>query len=172
MSGVPPGKIEDIIKHDFKHLAYNKRVFDSPSYLREKGKPVVALWGINLFSFPLPRMTANTNTGFFFARFRVRRLSPYARSRSFNRFLHKPLPSRRRIFDGRRSVACPKHISLSVLEKRERPLTPCNSTSSCALANLYGRRGPEPWFRRRLARLLRCHFALDDREVRQYHRRG
>ncbi|KAF9786869.1 hypothetical protein BJ322DRAFT_680773 [Thelephora terrestris] len=45
VSGVPPDKIEEIIKFDWKHLVYNKRIFDSPSYLREKGKPVVALWG-------------------------------------------------------------------------------------------------------------------------------
>ena len=45
VSGVPPERIEEIIKFDWKHLVYNKRVFDSPSYLREKGKPVVALWG-------------------------------------------------------------------------------------------------------------------------------
>ena len=50
VSGVPPGRIEDIIKHDWKHIVFNKRVFDSPSYLREKGKPVVALWGTYLFS--------------------------------------------------------------------------------------------------------------------------
>jgi hypothetical protein len=51
VSGVPPGRIEEIIKHDWKHIVYNKRVFDSPSYLREKGKPVVALWGDNLFLY-------------------------------------------------------------------------------------------------------------------------
>ncbi|KAF9654233.1 hypothetical protein BDM02DRAFT_3085568 [Thelephora ganbajun] len=45
VSGVPPGKIEEIIKYDWKYIVFNKRVFDSPSYLREKGKPVVALWG-------------------------------------------------------------------------------------------------------------------------------
>ena len=38
------------------------------------------------------------------ARLWVRRLSPYARARSFNRFLHKQLPPRRRISDGRRLV--------------------------------------------------------------------
>ena len=52
MSGVPPDKIEDIIKYDWKHLVFNKRIFDSPSYLREKGKPVVALWGTIIPSLP------------------------------------------------------------------------------------------------------------------------
>ena len=50
VSGVPPEKIEEIIKYDWKHLVFDKRVFDSPSYLREKGKPVVALWGTILCS--------------------------------------------------------------------------------------------------------------------------
>ena len=45
VSGVPPDRIENIIRFDWKHLLFNKRIFDSPSYLREKGKPVVALWG-------------------------------------------------------------------------------------------------------------------------------
>ena len=48
VSGVPPERIEEIIKFDWKHLVFNKRIFDSSSYLREKGKPVVALWGIDL----------------------------------------------------------------------------------------------------------------------------
>ena len=54
VSGVPPDKIEEIIKFDWKHLVFNKRIFDSPSYLREKGKPVVALWGTIILSSPLP----------------------------------------------------------------------------------------------------------------------
>ena len=89
MSGVPPGKIEDIIKFDWKDLVFNKRIFDSPSYLREKGKPVVALWGTAVLSSPYS-MTADTDRDFsILARLWVRRLSPYARSRSLNRFLHK-----------------------------------------------------------------------------------
>lgn len=63
MSGVPPDKIEEIIKHDWRHLVFNKRIFDSPSYLREKGKPVVALWGTITPFAPLYRATANTNRG-------------------------------------------------------------------------------------------------------------
>ena len=59
MSGVPPSKIEDIIKFDWKDLVFNKRIFDSPSYLREKGKPVVALWGTAVLLFAYS-MTANT----------------------------------------------------------------------------------------------------------------
>ena len=89
VSGVPPGKIEDIIKFDWKDLVFNKRIFDSPSYLREKGKPVVALWG-TVILLPPYSVTANTDRDFsILARLWVRRLSPYARSRSLNRFLHK-----------------------------------------------------------------------------------
>jgi len=55
VSGVPPGKIEDVIKFDWKDLVFNKRIFDSPSYLREKGKPVVALWGTVVLPSPLRR---------------------------------------------------------------------------------------------------------------------
>jgi len=104
VSGVPPGKIEDIIKFDWKDLVFNKRIFDSPSYLREKGKPVVALWG-TVILHPTYSMTANTDRDFsILARLWVRRLPPYPRSRSFNCFLHKQLPPRRRIHYGRRSV--------------------------------------------------------------------
>jgi len=65
VSGVPPDKIEEIIKYDWKHLVFDKRIFDSPSYLREKGKPVVALWGIIIPFPPLYRVTANTDRGLF-----------------------------------------------------------------------------------------------------------
>jgi hypothetical protein len=64
VSGVAPEKIEEIIKYDWKHLVFNKRIFDSPSYLREKGKPVVALWGTTILSAPR-LMMANTNRGCF-----------------------------------------------------------------------------------------------------------
>ena len=88
VSGVPPSKIEDIIKFDWKDLVFNKRIFDSPSYLREKGKPVVALWGT--VALPPYSMMVNTDRDFsILARLWVRRLPPYARSRSFNCFLHK-----------------------------------------------------------------------------------
>lgn len=45
VSGVPPDRIQRILEHDWAHLVHNLRILDSPNYLREKGKPVIALWG-------------------------------------------------------------------------------------------------------------------------------
>ena len=45
VTGVPPERIEKVIQVDWAHLMNEKRVLDSPCYLREKGKPVIALWG-------------------------------------------------------------------------------------------------------------------------------
>ena len=59
------------------------------------------------FSFTLLyRVTADTNHGAVLPRLWLRGLSPHARSCSLNRFLHKQLPPRRCISDGRRSVSC------------------------------------------------------------------
>ncbi|KAF8628523.1 hypothetical protein AX15_003837 [Amanita polypyramis BW_CC] len=45
ISGVDPNRILDIIERDWIHLLHEKYVLDSPNYLREKGKIVIALWG-------------------------------------------------------------------------------------------------------------------------------
>ena len=45
VSGVSPDKIQIILEQDRAHLLPDKNILDSPSYLREKGRPVVALWG-------------------------------------------------------------------------------------------------------------------------------
>ena len=45
VSGVPANKIQRILQHDWNHLVRNKGVLDSPNYLKERGKPVIALWG-------------------------------------------------------------------------------------------------------------------------------
>ena len=45
VSGVPADKIQRILQHDWNHLVRNKGVLDSPNYLKERGKPVIALWG-------------------------------------------------------------------------------------------------------------------------------
>ncbi|PPQ87845.1 hypothetical protein CVT25_009497 [Psilocybe cyanescens] len=45
VSGVAPDRIQRILERDWRHLVRNKGVLDSPNYLREKGKPVIALWG-------------------------------------------------------------------------------------------------------------------------------
>jgi len=45
VSGVPTERIQEIIESDWNHLLREKRVLNSPNYLKENGKPVVALWG-------------------------------------------------------------------------------------------------------------------------------
>ncbi|KAG6328895.1 hypothetical protein ID866_10194 [Astraeus odoratus] len=45
VSGVAPDRIQKILEVDWVHLFREQRILDSPNYLREKGKPVVALWG-------------------------------------------------------------------------------------------------------------------------------
>lgn len=45
VSGVAPDRIQRVIEHDWIHLMRVKCVLDSPNYLKEKGKPVVVLWG-------------------------------------------------------------------------------------------------------------------------------
>ncbi|GLB36755.1 putative xylosidase arabinosidase [Lyophyllum shimeji] len=45
VSGVPPDRIQRIMERDWVHLIRHKGILDSPNYLKEKGKPVIALWG-------------------------------------------------------------------------------------------------------------------------------
>ncbi|OJA10609.1 hypothetical protein AZE42_09929, partial [Rhizopogon vesiculosus] len=45
VSGVHPDKIQRVLEQDWIHLMHDKYVLDSPNYLREKGRPVIALWG-------------------------------------------------------------------------------------------------------------------------------
>ncbi|KAF9482360.1 hypothetical protein BDN70DRAFT_435959 [Pholiota conissans] len=45
VAGVAPERLKGIIEQDWVHLVRNKGVLDSPNYLKEKGKPVVAIWG-------------------------------------------------------------------------------------------------------------------------------
>ncbi|KAJ7825778.1 hypothetical protein B0H14DRAFT_3468293 [Mycena olivaceomarginata] len=47
-SGVPPSQILRILTQDFTHLLHDERILSSPAYLRERGRPVVALWGFGL----------------------------------------------------------------------------------------------------------------------------
>lgn len=53
VSGVPTERIQDIIETDWNHLLQDKRVLNSPNYLRENGKPVVAIWGAQPFQSTL-----------------------------------------------------------------------------------------------------------------------
>ncbi|KAI6028939.1 hypothetical protein EDC04DRAFT_2926311 [Pisolithus marmoratus] len=44
-SGVSPDRIQRVLEQDWIHLLRDQRILDSPNYLREKERPVVALWG-------------------------------------------------------------------------------------------------------------------------------
>lgn len=46
VSGVQPDKIQRVLEQDWMHLMRDKCLLDSPNYLREKGRPVIALWGV------------------------------------------------------------------------------------------------------------------------------
>ncbi|KAF7292859.1 hypothetical protein MIND_01184900 [Mycena indigotica] len=48
VSGVPADKIQRILMQDFTHLLHDQRILDSPSYLHERGRPVLAIWGFGL----------------------------------------------------------------------------------------------------------------------------
>ncbi|TFK23712.1 hypothetical protein FA15DRAFT_620323 [Coprinopsis marcescibilis] len=45
VTGVPAERIQRVLEHDWLHLVQKKGVLNSPNYLKENGKPVVALWG-------------------------------------------------------------------------------------------------------------------------------
>ncbi|KAI0307433.1 hypothetical protein B0F90DRAFT_1621691, partial [Multifurca ochricompacta] len=46
VTGVQPDRVQEIIEADWYHLLQEKRVLNSPNYLREDGKPVIAIWGL------------------------------------------------------------------------------------------------------------------------------
>ncbi|TBU26339.1 hypothetical protein BD311DRAFT_667689 [Dichomitus squalens] len=48
VSGVAPDRIQRVLEQDWVHLIRRKGVLDSPAYLREQGRPVVALWGFGM----------------------------------------------------------------------------------------------------------------------------
>ena len=49
VTDVQPERIQEIIEEDWNHLLQEKRVLKSPNYLREDGKPVIAIWGAQRF---------------------------------------------------------------------------------------------------------------------------
>lgn len=50
VTGVDPTRIQHVLERDWIHLIRIKGILDSPSYLREKGKPVIGLWGFGFES--------------------------------------------------------------------------------------------------------------------------
>ncbi|KAJ3992750.1 hypothetical protein F5050DRAFT_1578973, partial [Lentinula boryana] len=45
VSGVEPDEVMRIFTKDWIHLVREKRILESPNYLRERGMPVIGLWG-------------------------------------------------------------------------------------------------------------------------------
>lgn len=45
VSNVPANRIQHILEHDWVHLIRKLCILDSPNYLKEKGRPVIGLWG-------------------------------------------------------------------------------------------------------------------------------
>ncbi|KAJ4485269.1 hypothetical protein J3R30DRAFT_3696603 [Lentinula aciculospora] len=45
VSGVEPDQVMRIFTKDWIHLVREKRILESPNYLRERGMPVIGLWG-------------------------------------------------------------------------------------------------------------------------------
>ncbi|KAF9042164.1 hypothetical protein BJ165DRAFT_254406 [Panaeolus papilionaceus] len=50
VTGVPTERIQRVIEHDWAHLVRVKGILDSPNYLKEKGRPVIAIWGLGFSS--------------------------------------------------------------------------------------------------------------------------
>jgi hypothetical protein len=46
VSGVPADRLRRVLEKDWLHLVREKRILESPAYLKEKGRPVVAIWGL------------------------------------------------------------------------------------------------------------------------------
>lgn len=45
VTGVEPDDVMRIFTKDWIHLVREKRILESPNYLRERGMPVIGLWG-------------------------------------------------------------------------------------------------------------------------------
>ncbi|KDQ52956.1 hypothetical protein JAAARDRAFT_39673 [Jaapia argillacea MUCL 33604] len=45
VTDVPVNRIQRVIEQDWQHLVQRKGILNSPNYLKEKGKPVIAIWG-------------------------------------------------------------------------------------------------------------------------------
>ncbi|KAL1681833.1 hypothetical protein EV122DRAFT_204853, partial [Schizophyllum commune] len=57
VTGMAPDRIQGIIKHDWAHLVHDLNILESPNYLRDRERPVVALWG---FGFDGGKFDPNT----------------------------------------------------------------------------------------------------------------
>ena len=67
VSGVAPDRIQRVLEQDWIHLIRDKGVLNSPNYLKEKGKPVISLWGtVHSFSSHYSPLNRTYLTGFGF----------------------------------------------------------------------------------------------------------
>lgn len=46
LSGLREGDIDRVLIEDFKRIVDERNIFDDPTYLHHKGRPVVAVWGV------------------------------------------------------------------------------------------------------------------------------
>jgi hypothetical protein len=67
VSGVPADRIHRVLAQDWTYLMHDKKILDSPNYLRENGRPVVGLWGMSFFESKIIHLTLNRPQGFGFA---------------------------------------------------------------------------------------------------------
>lgn len=65
ISGVSDDRMLETFQVDWVHLMRDLRILDSPSYLREKGKPVIAIYGAYMRDSELP-LELNFSPGFGF----------------------------------------------------------------------------------------------------------
>jgi hypothetical protein len=55
-----------VLEQDWVHLMRDKCILDSPNYLREKGRPVIALWGMRSHKDIIRVFSSRTPLGFGF----------------------------------------------------------------------------------------------------------
>ncbi|KAG6910617.1 hypothetical protein DXG01_009126 [Tephrocybe rancida] len=65
VSGVPADRIQKVLERDWVHLIRNQGILDSPNYLKERGKPVVALWGFGFENAGHTPALVRAITGYF-----------------------------------------------------------------------------------------------------------
>ena len=100
VSGVDPSRVADIIQRDWIHLLYEKNILDSPNYLRQGGKAVIALWGM-LFE---RRIFLSVDPLFRSTRLCLQQQTSHPRNRQGCYFLSPRQYSRRRVHHGRRTI--------------------------------------------------------------------
>ena len=65
LSGMPKGGIVQTIKDDWIRLGRTAKIAESSSYMRHRGKPVVALWGVGFTHVNLTAIEATALLEFF-----------------------------------------------------------------------------------------------------------